>query len=188
MNPESWKRLEADAHWRLEHPDQSAPVEPIRGMALQLRLWQYPRSGAHLSWSLILPVRDYRARRSVLRETAWDRPADWKRSQFPARNLKLRPLPLPSIRIRDAEMDWADLAPFLDETGGLPMEALGKDPTLSPEKGACGLEGYRSLAHVRLEWAGKGPRGWKSTIARVERFRKVLVRVLRDRDIEAREE
>jgi hypothetical protein len=188
MNPDSWKRVEADARWRLEHPDQSPPMEPIQGMALQLRLWQYPHFGVQASWSLILPVRDYRTRKSLLRETAWDRPADWKHSRSLSKSPKLRPKALPSIRIRDAEMEWADLATFLDETGGLPMEALGKDRTISSGKGVCGVEGYRSLAHIRLEWAGKGPRGWKITIARVERFRRVLERVLRDRGIIARAE
>ncbi len=150
-------------------------------MALQLRLWRYPRSGPHVSWSLIVPARDYRLRRAVVREARWDRTLDWQAAMVPLKSLKLRTPVDPAVRLRDAEVDWADIAPFLDAAARLPAKSLGADPSLPSEQGGCGLEGYRSLAHIRLEWAGKGPGGWKATIAWFERFRGMLVRIMEAR-------
>jgi hypothetical protein len=181
MNPETWRTLEAQAQWTLAHVDQCPPREALRGMGLQLRLWRYPRSGPHLSWSLIIPVRDYRARPAVIREASWDRSADWQATMGPMNALKRRARLVPSIRLRDADVDWSDLAPFLDAAGRLPVERLGTDPSLPSEEGGCGLEGFRSLAHVRLEWAGKGPRGWGATITWFEQFRRMLVRIMEER-------
>jgi hypothetical protein len=157
-------------------------------MALQLRLWHYPRSGARESWSIILPVREYRERRAVVREAVWDRPADWKRTRTRIKNLKRREISAPSIRIRDAEMDWTELAPFLDAAGRLPMSALGAAPLGPSREDAFGLEGFRSLAHVRLGWSGRGPRGWRATLAWFGKFRRLLVRAMKERDAESRNE
>jgi hypothetical protein len=188
MNPESWKLLEDQALWFLGHADQTPPSELLRGMALQLRLWHYPRSGARISWNIILPAREVRGRRSVVREVAWDRPADWKRTRTKRKSLKRREDLTPSIQIRDAEMDWSDLAPFLDAAGRLPMSALGGAPGISSGEDAYGLEGFRSLAHIRLQWAGKGPRGWGATIAWFLKFRRMLLRAMKERGAEDREE
>ncbi len=150
-------------------------------MGLQLRLWRYPRSGPYVSWSLIVPVREYRLRRAIVREAHWDRSLDWQAAMVPLKRLKLRAPVDPSVRLRDAEVDWIDLAPFLDAAGRLPARSLGTDPTLPSEQGGCGLEGHRSLAHIRLEWSGKGPAAWKATIAWFERFRSMLVRIMEER-------
>jgi hypothetical protein len=186
MDAESWKRLENQALWLLGHADQSPPVELLRGMALQLRLWQSPRSKARESWSIILPVREYRDRRAVVREVVWDRPADWKRTMTRIKSLKRRDILTPTVRIRDAEMDWTDLAPYLDAAGRLPMSALGGAPLDSSGEDAFGLEGFRSLAHIRLQWTGRGPRGWRATISWFGRFRRLLSRAMRERDMESR--
>jgi hypothetical protein len=188
MNPESWKRLEDRALWLLEHADQSPPSEHLRGMALQLRLWRYPRSGARESWSIILPVREYRERRAVVREVAWDRPADWKRTRARIKSPKVLDILTPSVRIRDAEMDWTALAPFLDAAGRLPMSTLGGPPHAPLEEDAFGLEGFRSLAHIRLEWSGRGPGGWRATTAWFGKFRRLLVQAMKHRDTEVRSE
>ena len=182
MNPEPWKSLEARALWLLEHADQLPPRETLRGMALQLRLWRYPRSGPHVSWSVILSVREYRARRAVVREVTWDRLADWKQRMAPLAALKRRQGLEPSIRSRDSEVGWDDLAPFLDVVGGLRSPIPARDPAIPSKGDAFGLEGYRSMAHVRLLWNGRGPRGWGDTIAWIGRLREVLVRSMRDRD------
>lgn len=185
MNPELWTRLEDQALWHLEHADQRPPRDTTRGMALQLRLWRYPRSGVHLSWSVILPVRDYRGRRAVVREVAWDRIADWKHRMAPLETLKRRQVLEPSLRSRDSEVSWEDLMPFLDVIGGFRSPMPLAAPATSSPHDAFGLEGYRSLAHIRLQWAGRGPRGWGDTIAWVGRLRELLVRSMHDRDTEA---
>jgi len=187
MEPECWQSLHTQAQWALSHADECPPTEALRGMSLRLRLWQYPRSGPHWSWSLIVPARDYGQRRAVVREVCWDRPSDWRAAMAPAKTLKRRAPSVPSVRVRDAEVDWTDIAPFLDAAGRLPAKSLGADLSLPSEQGGCGLEGFRGLAHVRLEWAGKGPREWGATIAWFERFRRVLVRIIDERDTLSRE-
>lgn len=137
------------ALWILGHADQEEPREPLRGMALQLRLWRYRRAGLHVSWSIILPVRDYRDRSAVVREASWDRGA--------------------SVRIRDVDLAWSDLAPFLDSAGGLRPGGAAVPDTAAV---SSGLEGTRSFAHIRLEWAGQGPRWFGQ-------FRNLLVRALK---------
>ncbi len=186
MNIELWKTLEVEALWQLEHADQLPPREVTRGMALLLRLWRYPRSGPHVSWSVILSVRDFRARRAVVREVVWDRLADWKQKMAPLEALKRRQVPAPSVRSRDSEVSWADLAPFLDAVGGLRSPIPARNPALPCREDAFGLEGYRSMAHVRLQWNGKGPRGWGDTLAWVGRLRTLLVRSMRERETEAK--
>ncbi len=182
MNPEGWNKLEAEARWALEHAEQVEPREPLYGMALQLRLWHDAGAGLRLSWSLIVPVREYRERRALVREVRWDRAADWELAARPSAGLKRRALAAPSLRIRDAEIGWAELSPFLKEAGGLPMTERGAP---GPGEGASGFEGYRSLAHVRREWIGKGPRGGDDAVAWFTRLRKRLARVMREREREA---
>ncbi len=188
MIPEGWTKLEAEARWTLEHADQAAPRELHHGMALQLRLWHVSAAGVHQSWSVIVPVREYRERRAVIREVRWDRDVDWTRATSPLAELKRRPLPPPSLRVRDAELGWAELSPYLAEAGGLPMKGVpGRETGPAPGEDVSGLEGYRSLAHIRLEWAGKGPRGWGDTHAWFTRFRKRLARVMRERETDVRD-
>lgn len=179
MEPEGWRKLESEALWTLEHADQAPPREGLYGMALQLRLWQVSEAGLHLSWSLIVPVREYRERRAVVRELCWDRGADWAAATNPLMKLKRRASSVPSLRLRDAELGWEQLSPYLAEAGGLPM---GRGEGASAGEGTSGLEGHRSLAHVRMSWSGKGPRGWADTVAWFTRFRKLLARVIRERE------
>lgn len=181
MTVPPWNRLEERALWLLEHPDQSPPRELLRGMALQLRLWRYRPSGPHVSWMILLPVPDYRARRGVVRETVWDRLKDWKVRTSAVQASKRRQVEDPAILIRDAEVSWDDLEPFVTRCAGLRSPSPALDPASSKED-AFGLEGYRSLAHVRLQWFGKGPRAWRETVAWIGRLRGLLVRALRERE------
>lgn len=167
MRPRDWKTLEDQALWLLSNADQAPPREPLYGMALQLRLWKYPRSGMQVSWSIILPAREYKGRGAVIREVSWDRTLDWKRRKA---------VPEPAVRIRDGKVDWEKLSPFLDEAGGFRLGMAGAAAALPAGTDRAGLEGTRSFAHVRLEWSGRGPRGWGTTIAWFERFRKLLAR------------
>ena len=181
MNVESWKKLESRALWLLEHPDQSPPRDTTRGMALQLRLWRYRRSGPHVSWGILLSARDYRTRPGVVREMSWDRLKDWKDRRTPLEALKRRQVEEPAILIRDAELRWDELEPHVDRLAGLRPLSLVSDPAF-PGEDVFGLEGYRSLAHVRLQWNGKGPRAWGEGVAWIGRLRTLLIRALRERE------
>jgi hypothetical protein len=177
----AWDEIAREALWNLEHADELQPRESTRGMARLLRVWRYPRSGPHVSWSVILPAREYRSRRSVIREVAWDRLKDWKRSHSAQQALKRRQTFPATLRFREAELDWDELSPCMDGLGGLwwrmPVQAA---PDLREDE--FGLEGYRSLTHVKLQWRGKGPRGWGEVVSRVARLRDLLARCMRDRE------
>lgn len=181
MTVQVWKRLEDRALWLLEHPDQSSPRDILRGMALQMRLWRYRRSGPHVSWIVLLPVPDYRSRRGVVRETVWDRLKDWKARMSTLESTKRRQVEEPAISSRDAEVGWGDLEPFVNRCAGLLSPGPDLDPAASRED-VFGLEGYRSLAHVRLQWTGRGPGAWRETVALIDRLRALLVRALRERE------
>lgn len=131
---------EDQALWLLRNADQAEPREPLRGMAMQLLLWQTSRRGVRTTWSIFQAARQHRA---VVREARYE--------------------PSRPVRIRDADLAWETLAPFLEVAGG-----LGADPA---KNATAGLEGTRSYAHVRVEWKGRG-RPW------FERFRKLLLRAL----------
>jgi len=177
-----WMQLEAQARWRLEHPDQAPPRDATSGMALHLRLWWYPRSAPHVSWSVILSVRDQRSARAVIREVVWDRPADRRSRENPVQNLKRRQALAPTIRSRDGEMTWEELSPFLDVIAGMKSPVLACSLDDPSPKDVFGLEGHRALAHVRIEWSDKGPAGWGKTLAWIGRLRRSLAQSLRDRD------
>jgi hypothetical protein len=181
MDSEPWNRLEGRAIWLLEHADQSPLRESSPGMALQLRLWRYPRSGPYVSWSVLLSVRDFRTRPGIVREVVWDRLRDWKVRRSPLEALKRRHVEEPTIRSRDAVVSWHALAPFIDHAAVLRAAGPAAEPG-SPGKDSAGLEGYRSLAHVRFEWTGKGPRRVRETVAWISRLRALLVRALRERE------
>lgn len=166
MNARDWKNVTDRAAWLLRNADQAAPRENLQGMALQLRLWRYPFSGVHVSWSILLPAREYRARKSIVREASWD----------PSRERKRRAAVEPDVRIRDADIAWEDLAPFLNKAGGFHPGITGIVAASESGRGVAGIEGSRAFAHVRLEWSGRGPRAWSATIAWFERFRRLLAR------------
>jgi hypothetical protein len=182
---EAWKRMEGLALWSLEHADQLPPREVTLGMGILLRHWRYPRASDHVSWSLILPARDYRTRRAVVREVTWDRLADWKRIRSPLEALKRRQGLEPSLRVRDAELGWEELEAHLSRLGGvsgtIPASRAGESLKLD----AFGLQGFRSLAHVALRWSGKGPRAWSEALSSVGKLRSLFIRAMRERDRES---
>jgi len=183
MNPMEWKSLEEQALWLLGHADQAPPREGLQGMLQQLRIWEYLRSGVYTSWSVILSAREYKGKRAVVREVGWDRPTDWKNRTRAESPLKRRRDVEPSIRIRDADLDWVALDPFLEFIGGLQFEPPGPTSLLPTEDDVFGLEGFRSYAHIRMEWMGR-PKS-RATIGWYKKFRKLLAGTIKDREREA---
>jgi len=183
MNPQEWSSLQAQALWLLGHADQAPPREELQGMVQQLRIWEYPCSGPYTSWTVIVSAREYKGKRAVVREVSWDRPADWKSRSRAVSPLKRRRDVEPSVWIRDAELTWADLNPFLEFVGGLHFEPPGIASLLPVEDDVFGLEGFRSYAHIRMEWAGI-PKS-RSTMGWFRKFRKVLRDAIKDREQES---
>jgi len=183
MNASEWKTLEDQALWLLGHADQAPPREALQGMMQQLRIWEYLRTGAYTSWTVILSAREVKGKRAVVREVRWERPADWKSRARAVAPLKRRRDVEPSIQIRDADLEWASLDPFLDFIGGLQFEPAGSTSLLPVEDDVFGLEGFRSYAHIRMEWMGE-PKS-RATIGWYRKFRKLLAGTIRDREREA---
>jgi hypothetical protein len=182
MNPQEWKTLEEQALWLLGHGDQAPPREGLQGMVQQLRIWEYLLKGRYTSWTVILSAREYKGKRAVVREVSWDRPSDWKIRTRAVSSLKRRRDVEPSIQIRDADLNWTDLNPFLEFAGGLHFELPGMTSLLPVEDDVFGLEGFRSYAHIRMEWAGV-PKS-RSTIGWFRKFRKLLLDTIKDRERE----
>ena len=183
MNPMEWRTLEDQALWLLGHADQAPPREGLQGMLQQLRIWEYLQTGIYTSWTVILSARDYKGKRAVVREVGWDRPTDWKQRSRPVASLKRRRDIEPTMRIRDADLNWANLNPFLEFAGGLQFERPGTTSLLPVEDDVFGLEGFRSYAHIRMEWSG-APKT-RATIGWFKKFRKLLVDAIKDREREA---
>jgi len=177
----AWAEIGREALWSLEHADELQPREPTRGMARLLRLWRYPRSGPYVSWSILLPAREYRSRRSLIREVSWDRLKDWKLARAPQQALKRRQALGATLICRDAELEWEELSPSMDGLGGL-WWRMPPQAKPDPADDEFGLEGFRSLAHVKLQWRGKGPRGWAEPVGRITKLRGLLLRCMRDRE------
>lgn len=171
MNAEDWKTVLDRAAWLLRNADQAPPRENLQGMALQLRLWHYPPCGRRNSWCIFLPARDLHARAALVREASWD-PSRVRRRGAPAE---------PDIRIRDAEVDRAELRPYLSTAGGLQPGGTGVVAASATATSVSGVEGSRGLSHVRLAWRGRGPRPCASTRAWFVQFRRLLARAFRSR-------
>ena len=169
MSRRDWRTLRDRATWLLRSSDQAPPREKLHGMGLQVRLWRYPTGGICVSWSVFVPVRDYRGRSPIVRKASWD----------PARERKRGAGVEPEIRIRDIEIDAADLEPFLKTAGGFLPDMIGTVAPSAPGASVAGVEGSRDLSHVRLEWTGRGPRASAATIAWFERFRQLLADAFR---------
>lgn len=178
---EQWKTLEDRALWILEHAEQTSPCV---GTAPLFRLWHYPSIGAQNSWSVILSVRDHPLEMPRVRAVIWDRTVDWRRMTAPLEALKRGALLKPSIRIEDASVFWGDLAPFLRTALGLTTSASTAGSPVVPGEDVFGIEGFGSMAHLRLKWSGRGPSEWIEIIEWVARFRSLLVRSIRERAME----
>lgn len=181
MDPAAWDRLACRALWQLEHPDQMSPPEGAAGLALHLRLWRYRRRGTQVSWSLFLPVRNDGP--AVVRELRWNAAADLRRLASSLMTLKRRPSELPSMRLRDALIDEAKLVPFLLEAPEILAERMPpREDAPDVVRDVCGIEGYRSLTHLRLEWDLQGPEPSVGLVGWVVRLRTLLESSLRDRE------
>jgi hypothetical protein len=180
LDAAAWARLAGRAVWQLEHPDQLSPREALSGLVLQLRLWSYRRRGAQLSWSLFLPNRKDGS--PLVRELRWNALADQRRMGSALRNLKRRPAELPTVRLRDALVEEAALEPFLVEAPRILAERMPATGVESDvDRDVSGVEGYRSLTHVRFEWEGDGPEAG-GIVAWVGRLRRLLEEALQDRE------
>lgn len=182
MDTVRWDELRRKALWMLEHADELAPREPLEGMGAQLRLWSYPVEGPLASWTLLLgrgPVAE--RRRPLVREVVWDRPRDQERGDLVLPRRRRPAKADPTVTIRDAEVSWDEVSPFMARATAL--TAPLPEATAGPgrEEGRCGIEGYRSMAYLRLEWRGRGPAAWGPAVRWVTRLRRLLARAIQER-------
>ena len=174
-------RLEQKAYWALEHPEEIPPA--LHGLQRRLRLWSYPVRGTPRAWGLFLSSGEGRDDdRPRVREVAWNKQADTRRSSSPMRLLKRhpRPWPGPTIRVRDAEIFRADLQPFLDWAGRAEFQPLA-GPDVPDEGDAQGIEGSGPLTHLKIQWRGQAPPALEEPAYWIEQLRRLLEGALDDR-------
>lgn len=177
---EGWLRLEARAHWLLEHPDQIPPLDLLEGRSLRFRLWQYRPFGPRRSWGLFVPMAE--GDRALAREVTWDEAVDRRHMSSRLRALKRRPAEEPTVHVRNAVVDRARLEPLLlDAHRLLPVGAIAPDEA-APGGDEFGIEGYREMAYVRLAWQGRLPAEHRDAVAWAVRLRTFLESSLLDRE------
>jgi hypothetical protein len=93
----------------------------------------------------------------------------------------LRTKPKSTIHVRDAEISFKDLNPFLEGAARLFVPEAPFEDSVSQED-LRGIEGYRSMAYLRMEWRGSGPREWAETIRWVTQLQALMVTSLKDRE------
>ena len=178
---DAWESLEKNARWALEHASDLSPREALEGMAPLLRLWEYCSEGAYTSWTIFASTGSDTSGRPKVREVVWNRRQDEKGQASANRKHKLRTRLRSSVHVRDAEVSSKDLAPFSDAVARLVVpEIPAPEPVAQGD--AYGIEGYRSLAYLRMEWRGSGPAEWAKTIRWVARLRGLLTASLKERE------
>jgi hypothetical protein len=151
----AWARLEALAQRLLEHPRDSEPREPLRRHAALLRLWHFPSHGVQTTWTILTPGKKA-ADGSVpmVREIAWDRPADEAR---PGEEL-------PTIRVRDAHLPADQVRYWIEEVMKLAVPLVVFNHVVGLDGDYYGLETYETSPFVRVQWWNDGPTEWRHLI------------------------
>lgn len=177
------RALEQQAFWALEHPEEIAPREALQGLHRRLRLWRYPARGTPKAWGLFLASEEAGGdSRPMVREIAWAKQADARRTTSPMRRLKRhpRPWPGPTLHVRDAELFLADLRPFLAwaaRAGFRSREAANP----AGDGDIQGIEGSGPWTHLRIEWSGEAAPDLEEPAYFIERLRHVLESAVEER-------
>jgi hypothetical protein len=117
----------------------------------------------------------------MVREVVWNRGQDQRHLAAANRKHKVRTKMQPTIHVRDAVLSSEDLDPFLAAAARLFVPAKPVQDLLALGS-ISGIEGYRSLAYLRMEWQGPGPAEWADIIRWVARLRDLLVASLKERE------
>ena len=181
MAANTWESIEKNALWALEHAADLSPRDPLEGMAPLLRLWEYCSEGAYTSWTILSSNGSDNSGRPKVREVVWKRRQEEKRQASADRKRKLRTNLHSAVRIRDAEVSSKDLAPFSEAASRLFVPAISAQAS-APQGDAYGIEGYRSLAYLRMEWRGSGPPEWAKTIRWAAHLRDLVTAALKERE------
>ena len=177
----SWESIEKNALWALEHAVDLSPRDPVAGMSPLLRLWEYRSPGTYTSWTILSSAGNGELGRPMVREVVWKRLHDEKHQASRDRKHKRRTKTQSTIHVRDAEISSKDLGPFMDAAARLFVPSTASRDPVSPGD-SCGIEGYRSLAYLRMEWGGSGPIEWADTIGWAIRLRDLLAASLKERE------
>jgi len=177
---DSWETTEKNALWALGHAVDLSPRDPVAGMSPILRLWEYGSPGTSTSWTILSSAGSDELRRPMVREVVWKRLQDEKHRASADRKRKRRTKAQSTIQVRDAEISSNDLHPFMAAAARLFVPSTASKRASAGD--SCGIEGYRSLAYLRMEWRGSGPVEWAETIAWVSRLRELLAASLKERE------
>ena len=177
----TWENIERKALWSLEHAHDLAPRETVAGMMPLLRIWDYRPLESYTSWTILSSGETGALDRPMVREVVWSRRQDEEHQALVNRKDKLRTKSQSTIRVRDARLSTEDLRPFMDAAGRRFVPSIPPEHSAS-QGNSCGIEGYRSLAYLRMEWRGSGPPEWDETIRWVTSLRDLLIASLKERE------
>jgi len=156
----------------LKGADGIEPRDPIRGLLPELRLWHYPAFSAHKSWT-IFKSRSQNSQ-SVVREVAWDFPADSMRLTDPLIGLKEGFHTNPSVTVRDGKLLDDELSVLIEKGRRINIQLIGIGRRLGLDGEFSGVESY-GFDRMRLEWWCEGPEEWRALIDWVMNLRNFLL-------------
>jgi hypothetical protein len=181
MAVDTWESVEKDALWALEHAREFSPGRSVDRMRPLLRLWTYSSEGAYIAWTVLSPRQSDDQDSPMVREVVWRRQRDEQHLASVNRKHMLRKKLQSTLRCRDADVSSEELAPFIKTAASLFVPAILMEDT-APESDVCGIEGYGSLSHLRMEWKGPCPVEWAQPVAWVADLRDLLVASLVERE------
>ena len=176
-----WETLEHGARWALEHAPDVSPISHLRGMVALLRLWAHSDGESYTSWTILVPIGSEQRSSPMVREIVWNRGQDERRLAAEHRRHKARTKVRPTIHVRDANLSAEHIDPYLAAAARLFVPAKTFRDSL-PAESILGIEGYGSMAYLRMEWQGPGPVEWADTIIWVARLRDLLIASLKERE------
>lgn len=87
----------------------------------------------------------------------------------------------PSLRLREAWVDTEPLEPLLVQAPDV-LQTRAPRQDLASDSCIYGLEGFRSLAHARIEWSRADEEGGSDLVGWAVRLRSLLRTSLSDRE------
>ena len=175
MANETRLRLNRRGYWALEHAGELPVARPTRRKPL-IRLWIYSTEGVDTSWTLLSPLWLLGPGTPVVREVLWTHGQDEHGLES---NVKKRDGDRgdePTLQVRDMEISAWDQDYCRDVASRLTVPTLRTPPAV-PRWSCSGIEGYGSLASLRIEWRGAGPLEWSDVIRRVTELRRRMTGV-----------
>jgi hypothetical protein len=85
------------------------------------------------------------------------------------------------VLLRDAEVAWHVLSPLMKRAARFPTFLPGATDNAPTADDQFGIEGYGSMAYLRIEWTDDGCDEWREVINSISRLREALMEAIDER-------